>query len=69
MGRSCDFGICQVDATRVATFTAERGETKNKWACDLQHQMGVDREIRTQGWTPDWRILPGAHGPAPKAQP
>lgn len=60
MGRSCDFGICRKEATRIATFTAERSERRTKAACDLQHELGVGREIITAGWTPEWRMLPGA---------
>lgn len=60
MGRSCDAGICRQDATRIATFSAERSEMKTKAACSLLHQLDVGREIITAGWVPSWRLLPGA---------
>lgn len=50
MARCCDFGTCMEKAMMVATYKADRGETRNKFACGLVHQLGVGREITTQGW-------------------
>lgn len=58
MPRSCDFETCTAPGVIVATYNAVRGEKKNKFACSLQHQLNLGREISAQGWQADWRILP-----------
>lgn len=63
MPRSCDAGTCSVDATAVATFKNERGETLNKFACSLVHQHQVGRELLMRNYVPEWRQLPKADPP------
>ncbi len=67
MARSCDHSICQLEATRIGTYEAERKEMKTKAACTLIHQHALHQQLTDQGFTVAWKMLPAAA--TPEAQP
>lgn len=56
--RTCDCGACRDRAAYIASYTDRLGQACTRSACNHEHVMLVERELRAEGYAVTWRDFP-----------